>query len=414
MSNLRSAVSVLGALALAVTLGAPAASASTDAVDVKTQFMLSASGFGSQVSAVDGLLKSGKTAYVGFGCTQKAPIDRSNEVAGADLDPLGEVGAITTHVTSTKAGKTVTTESHTTIADLSLLDGEIQIEGLEVVARASHEGGGYTAETETTAASIIIGGEAIELGEDRQEIVIPGVAEIVLNASKTTEKLNRSAASATALSVKLLGGDVARITIGQASAEVDGRRYEGTFTGGGYGTTVELAGIVESGKTAKKALPCLGTGGQDRTNSTAAVEAGPVEIGAVQTTVNGDSGAPEATVTAEVADVNISLGGLAGIAIRGIKAVSHVEEDGAGNVTTSHEGSEIGELVITTAIGIEIPITLPVDPNTTVDLLGLGTLEFITTEELKNGRGLAVTAATVTVPVLDLELVLANARATIR
>jgi hypothetical protein len=376
--------------------------------------MLSASGFGTKVSALAGIVESDRTAPSGFGCTRKVPIDHSNNVAEVDLGALGVVGAVTTHNTSSKVGKVIMTESTTTIADASLLSGAVVIEGLEVIARTYHDPDGFHAETEASAVTITIGGESYDILEGEQEITIPGIAKVVLNGSDTTEKANLAKASVGGLKITLRAGDGATIIVGSAAAGIDGRTYEGTFAGGGYGTTIEIAGTVESGKTANKSLPCLGTNGVDRTNSTADADAGVVEIGAIQTTVNGDATVPEATVTNEVADVTVDLG-LAELRIEGVVTEVHVIENEDGTVSADIGDSGVASIVVEPLIGPPIEIPIDVEPGTEIVLpLGLGTIKFFDITEYKGDRGIGLIGLQIDLPLIDTNVTVGSVRAAIK
>lgn len=410
MISQRSIASVLGALALAVTMGgtATAAEAPTSSPQAQAPFTFGASAWGSTVKVAGPLLNSGKTAYVALGCTHKDNISKENPTASVEIPGVADLGAVVSTVTTKRSqqGEVYTSTGHSSIANASVFAGEIEFGAIETTATTANGPDGYSADVDFNIASLSIGGVEVELTGDEQVIDVPGIAEIIIGGEKT-KVLNRQAtASGTAVKITLVGPGGAVIKLGEARASIDGRIVNGFFTGGAYGTTVTVLDTVESGKTANQPLPCVGTQGKDRTNEVATVDLGGVgEASGIISTVNGDqTPRPDATVHNEIADVEL-LGELA--TLEAITTDVHVWEKPNGEIEYTADAS-IGSI----RVGLVV-IPLPTLPGQVVILPGVGELTFMEVTELKGGRGVEVIGARVTL--LDgTEVVLSRSAATIK
>ncbi len=410
MISQRSIASVLGALALAVTMGgtATAAEAPTSTPQAQAPFTFGASAWGSTVKVAGPLLNSGKTAYVALGCTHRDNISKENPTASVEIPGVADLGAVVSTVTTKRSqqGEVYTSTGHSSIANASVFAGEIEFGAIETTATTANGPDGYSADVDFNIASLSIGGVEVELTGDEQVIDVPGIAEIVIGGEKT-KALNRQAtASGTAVKITLVGPGGAVIKLGEARASIDGRIVNGFFTGGAYGTTVTVLDTVESGKTANQPLPCVGTQGKDRTNEVATVDLGGVgEASGIISTVNGDqTPRPDATVHNEIADVEL-LGELA--TLEAITTDVHVWEKPNGAIEYTADAS-IGSI----RVGLVV-IPLPTVPGQVVILPGVGELTFMEVTELKGGRGVEVIGARVTL--LDgTEVVLSRSAATIK
>ncbi len=411
MISQRSIASVLGALALAVTMGgtATAAEAPTSAPQAQAPVTFGASAWGSTVKVAGPLLNSGKTAFISLGCTQKDNIFRENPTASVEIPDLADLGAVVNTVSTKRSqqGQVYTSTGHSSIANASVFAGGIEFGAIETIATTSKGPNGYSADVEFDIASLSIGGAEVELTGNEQVIDVPGIAEIVLNGEKTNVLNRKATASGTAVKITLLGPGGAVIKLGEARASLDGRIVNGFFSGGAYGTTVSVLGTVESGKTANQPLACLGTKGKDKTNEVATLDLDEVgQVNGIVSTVNGDqTPRPDATAHNEIASVEL-LGGLG--TLEAITTDVHVWEKANGEIAYTADAS-IGAI----RVGFLV-IPLPTLPGQVVSLPGIGDLTFMEVTELKGGRGVEVIGARLSLDNGDTDVVLSRSAATIK
>lgn len=411
MRSLRSTASVLGALALAVTMGgtATAAEAPTSTPQAQAPFTFGASAWGSTVKVAGPLLNSGKTAFVALGCTQKDNISKENPTASVEIPGVANLGAVVSTVTTKRSqrGEVYTSTGNSSIASASVFAGGIEFGAIETTATTANGPDGYSADVDFNIASLSIGGVEIDLTGDEQVIDVPGIAEIVIADEKTKTLANKATASGTAVKITLVGPGGAVIKLGEARASIDGRIVNGFFTGGAYGTKVTVLDTVESGKTANQPLPCVGTRGNDRTNEVATVDLDGVGVvSGIVSTVNGDqTPRPDATAHNEIADVEL-LGGLA--TLEAITTDVHVWEKPNGEIEYTADAS-IGSI----RVGLLV-IPLPTLPGQVVILPGIGELTFMEVTELRGGRGVEVIGARLSLDNGDTDVVLSRSAATIK
>lgn len=390
MKSQRSIASVLGALALAVTMGGTAVAAEGPTeVEAQAPFTFGASAWGSTVKVADPVFNSGKSAYVGLGCTAKDNIFKRNNTLGVDIPGLADIGAVTSEVSTERSqmGEVYTSTGRSTVESASLLEGEVELGAIETTATTSNGPDGYSADVEFSIASLTVAGVDIELTGEEQFLAFPGL-EITIAKEKTNTLPRQAKAKGTAVKIKVLDSG-AVIKIGEARASIDGRNVNAFFSGGAYGTTVEIAGTITSGKTANRPMPCQGTGGEDLTNTVASADLGGLGTAdAILSTVNAAQGPlPQAHARNEISEVNLT-GGL--VRIEGITASVSAAEDADGNVTFDTSGTEVTAITVA-GISIEVP-----PPGGEVLLPGVGTLSFFEQTSLRGGRGLEVIAVRIT------------------
>ena len=401
-------------LALATMFGgigllAPTASAGDLGVDATAPVAFGGSAYGSEVKIAGPLINSDKTAFLTIGCTRKTPITKSNSSAAVEIDGVADVGAVTTDGT-TRASEastvfTVKTQSH--VENASVLPGLIEVGAIETEARAFFDADGYHAATDFSIASLSIGGDTIVIDPDGNQVInIVGVGSLTLGESKVKERANFSSASVTAVVLRLTGGTVVRI--GHSQARVD-NATNALFGGGAYGTTVEVGGTIESGKTANQPIGCVGTHGKLKTNETAGVDLGGLgTASAVRSDVRTRQGTPpDSFPEAHAANTIESVTLLSGLTLTGIKARANALGDANGDVNVNTNGTGLGSITLG-ILNIPVPA-----PGGFVDIVGIGTLYFYEVDERADGRGIAVTA--VRLVLLDeTEIVISHAEARIR
>jgi len=413
--QLKKACASVAALATAfggLALLAPgAAQAAEPSVAATAPVAFGGSAYGSQVKIAGQLANSGKTAYLSIGCTRKTPITKTNESAAINIAGIGNIGAVTTDATTrgndTSGVWTAKTQSH--VADASLLSDLIEIGAIESEARAFFDDTGYHAAVDYSIASLSIGGTAIVLtGEPNQVVAVPGVGTLTLGETKIKERANSASASITAVVLRFNDSNTV-VRIGHSQARVD-NATNALFGGGAYGTTVEVAGTITSGKTANQPIGCAGTHGKLKVNEVAGANLGGLGTASgIRSAVRTRQGTPpdsfpEAHATNTIDSVSLS-GGL--VTLTGVQTRVNVYEKPNGNVRFNTKGSTIAELTVGGVV-----VTVP-PPGGSLVVPGVGTLFFFEVEVLRGGRGVAITAVRL-VAAGDTEVVVSHSAAFIR
>jgi len=173
----------------------------------------------------------------------------------------------------------------------------------------------------------------IELtGEPNQVVPVPGVGTLTLGESKIKEGANSASASITAVVLRFNDSNTV-VRIGHAQARVD-NAINALFGGGAYGTTVEVAGTITSGKTANQPIRCAGTQGKLKVNELAGVNLdGLGTASGIRSAVRTRQGTPpdsfpEAHATNTIDSVSLS-GGL--VTLTGVQTRVNVYEKANGN-----------------------------------------------------------------------------------
>ena len=290
-----------------------------------------------------------------------------------------------------------------------MLSGLIEIGAIESEARAFFDDTGYHAAVAYSIASLSIGGAVIELtGEPNQVVPVPGVETLTLGESKIKEGANSASASITAVVLRFNDSNTV-VRIGHAQARVD-NAINALFGGGAYGTTVEVAGTITSGKTANQPIRCAGTQGKLKVNELAGVNLdGLGTASGIRSAVRTRQGTPpdsfpEAHATNTIDSVSLS-GGL--VTLTGVQTRVNVYEKANGNVRYNTNGSTITELTVGGLV-----VTVP-PPGGSLVVPGIGTLFFFEVEVLRGGRGVAITAVRL-VAAGDTDVVISHSAAFIR
>jgi len=356
--------------------GLPSASAAEDS------FRHIAYAGGTRITAVGTTVSSDLTAESAV--NGKKAATASNKVASVKVSGLVQVGAVTTDVKSEEEGIGFKATSHARTANISLLNGAIKVSAIDTTSVAESNGtDAPTTSTTTELLGLTIAGKKYPVNVPANTgITIPGVAQVVLNASYTSTSGKTAVAQNAGLYVTLLkarsgvaaGAEIMLNPTFTAVAQVTDKTGGYQLGGGGYGAYA-FAHVgdeikAETGKLGIRVLPPLGTDGKTLTNTTAKVSvSGLLSAKAIESSATGVTtpALSEATGTSEVLNLQLFPKGLGSlISAKAIGSSSHVRLDGEGDPVT--EGSlQFIELKIA---GKAIPID--VAPNTTIDVAGLG------------------------------------------
>ncbi|MDF1603240.1 choice-of-anchor P family protein [Nocardioides sp. YIM 152315] len=368
-----------------------------------TEFALRSSGFATDVKGGQIPAAAGATALAVIGCTNKAGIDRSNDLASVEIPGLGTVSATKTRTWTSQTGDEVAVTTRHSVGEVVLSDsplGTLSLSAITTTAKASHDASGFHAYTNTDLGGLTFTPpegqpQELKLPVPGQPITIPNVATISLGSTWTREKKDKARAYANGLLVHLIPTDT-RVRVAHAGTEIFSGIRKGVFAGSAYGVSGSLGGdLVSLGRNPVQRVPCQGTGGEVRKSSLAGIDlAGQVKIGAM--TSEGMGTQTDGTwgfARAKVADID--LGGA--LKIEGIVAQATVERKGR-KIKRSWDGSSLGAVTVN-GERMTFPDTGP------LEIPGVAKLEPLVVERLKTGMkvvGLRVSLLDGTGAVLDL------------
>jgi hypothetical protein len=320
---------------------------------------------------VGNLVVAGKSAYITFGCTTTAGLHFANTVASVSIPGVLTTGAVNS--TGDTIGTATSNESTTTadVHGISLLAGLITSDEVTAVSATTHDSGGFhvSAAGSSLVNLVVAGVPILVVPPPNTTIPLPGVGSVVLN-----EQIQHIGATAASLTVNMIHLTITaslpgiapgtQVVVAHATSDLELNRF-GSLDGVAYGSSVNVANVVESGRTAVVYMPCGGTGGRVMTNSVASVSVpGVLSSGTVtdtaQGTVTSTSAAGETTSTIQGLNVAAGL-----ISADLIKADAHASETSGGSVF-SDAGSSFVNLVVNGQA-----ITGSVPPNTMITLAGI-------------------------------------------
>ncbi len=369
-------------------------SAKTDPAAVITPGTLSVKGdaYGTFVK-IGGTIRSGKTAAIGLGggCTfngQALPIHKEDSLASVSVPTLNSsTGVIHTEGDASQPSSRLVVRTKADINDVSLLGGLITADEVKAVSRTTFNGFVFQTSADGSAfISLVVNGTPISGNvPPNTRIALPGLGEVVLN-----EQIDHEGAHAASLTVNMIHVHVTQenvlgyplgtdIIVAHAFSAI--QQHEpviATVDGHAYGTSAKGKIItpfvirLDSGQSAPISVPCLGTGGETRSNFVASVKApsdgSVLNATTIRTTARGtvgpSSASAETTATVEAATVLSTL-----VQATAVKADAQASSSG-GSPSFSDAGSSFGSLSVSghPEIGVDVP------PNTQVAIAGLGTL----------------------------------------
>ncbi len=161
------------------------------------------------------------------------------------------------------------------------------------------------------------------------------------------------------VAIAATGLALAPLTSASAAASTFG------YQGSAFGTNVTVAGVVTSAPTAALSYGCGTPAGLDRTATSAGVDVPPAVLSSNTISVTGQTfaGDTESRTSSRVENINV-LGGL--ITASAVTSVSS-STNGRRGYDTSAAGTSFANLRV-----LGLPFLLGVDPNTRIDLPGIG------------------------------------------
>ncbi|HSJ22029.1 MAG TPA: choice-of-anchor P family protein [Nocardioidaceae bacterium] len=446
---LRRAAATVTAAAVALTGAAVLTATPAQAAlkKIETPFVYQGSAFGTRVTvgnAGEGGLSSGRTAWSILGCTSLAPVrnDLGSFGGKVNANSMVQVGAIDSFTSSYRRPKQKLFGSRSVnkVANIVLgpQDGpRLTIRALTTRANAFNKNGRFGANGDfdlagVKAINIAPDGsetpgplgdlldaideadnqlvEAIIAGAGTNGIDIPGLGTVYPAGKVRTHSGPRAARSnAFGIRVELENGST--VTIGRARARIDSAPVAGVFGGHAYGLEAVVAdGLLGLGRTPFQHLPCIGTGGEWRTNSLAEVPQNDnLNVGALKAETFGKGFRDGRAVARTRASVsNVRLGGGA-LEIRGVVGQANVVQNAKGRVIRRNVNGTRIAAIIANGETHEVPA-----PGESLEIPGVAVIKARVRENLGK-RGLRVHA--VRVEMLDgtgLVLNIGTARAILK
>lgn len=392
------AVALGAALALTLSMGAQAAhaahaapTAAPAAAPTPTGFALGAQAYGLTARGGDLPTLPGRVGYAGIGCTDKAGISKERQVADVDLGPLGSVEGIRSTLNTVAKGKRVAANAQSTVADVKLGGGALGALSLSAVTTkvvAAKTASGFKADTSVSALIKLklpgLPAQTLPVPTTGDPIVIPGVLRISLGKVVERQTASGAFARSDGLVVEILATNTF-VSVGSATAQIDAGAVSGLFRGKGSPEEISVAqGLIQGPPQLRGNLPCVGTGGEVRSNGVANVDLGPIDLSAVSTRVLGTQGSKTASGFTEGKIARLDLGDLT---IRGIVGRANVSRTGA-KVTSTVAGTRVAKISFNGE-----NLTIPED--NVLEIPGVARLEARVVE--RTATGVSVSALKLTV-----------------
>ena len=315
-------------------------------------------------------MKSGKSAYLTFGCTTNGDLHLSSTSKGVSQPHVVTTGDVATHAgtyTSPAESRVVATTS-----SVRLLDGVVTATAVRAASQTARTTTGYNrTSTGTTLTNLVVSGVPVSANTPpNTRIELPLFGYVVVNQqvkflkSLTVVGLHLYVTKVNALGVAV-GTNIAisHVMSGLSDPVV------GVLGGHAYGSRADVGSSALSGPTFTEYMPCLGTRGVVRHNTGAGITLGTsTKTGTIDNTARGtvtrSSAAGETTSTVKSANL---INGLVKATV--IKADANASTNGS-----TYKRNGIGSTFGSLTVAGHPEITKAVAANTKVTLKGVGTL----------------------------------------
>lgn len=370
---LRVGAALLASAALSVAGGLTVASASpAPALTPLAPESYYAQAYGSNLTVLGGIVHSGETALAQLSCTSLGGLYKTNSTAASNLGALGSLGVTTSH-TATIANSTVReAAANNTVAHVNLLGGQITASAVTARSASERTSSGLSAHQSSDLLGLKIGGKAISASVPPNTTINLPFAQVILNQQAGSRTATYVSSADVAIRVHLLAGSPygpagTDLIVARAGTHLSPYQF-GYLSGHAAGSYVNaLATGVTSGFTANAPLAC---DGGSRTNVVATVN-----LGALGTLSGVRSTAVSSVSPTYVVGTTANTIASASILNDAIKAglinTKVTASQAYGQAVKLVDGSSFGTLSVFGA-----PIKLPVAPNTTINVLGLGAVTF--------------------------------------
>jgi len=317
---------------------------------------------------------SGKTSFVTLGdCSTKVGAHVTNTAGSVNVPPLFTTGAINTSATTS----TNMSQSSSHVQQLDSLSGLITADNIVAASSTSDSNG--TLQVSAAGSSftnLVVAGQKIQGTPDpNTKVDLPGLGYVILNEERSTIKSPMAKLVVNMIHVFVTETNAfkipkgAQIIIADATSKIE-IAENAALDGFAYGTKAKLTHTILSGPSALEIMPCLGTDGEVRQNTTAGVNVPKIlKTGTVKDTVQGtiSSGSTTGETTSTVNGSSLVS---ALLTAKVIKADSNAATTDSDKFTFNDTGSKF--------VGLKVSghpeINDNVAPNTKVRIAGLGTL----------------------------------------
>jgi hypothetical protein len=357
---------------------------------------------GHYVNVLGGTVEDGPSASSQLR-TAVVPNSTANTLAGADISKLLHLEAISTDVSTSAIDGGSQVTSTAKAADVRLFDGRIRLKAVTTSSTVKVVDGIASFSSQSQLLGLVVNGRTIPVNvAPNTTIEIPGLAKVVINQT-AGENLSDAGAkvAAAGLEVTLLK-DVGSyekntvIVLSPTSASINPDRPSDGPALAGIAYALQATAnvgdqiVVYAGPFARLQLAAGGTAGRTIEKSTARVNVPNIaKANVLGTTVVGsrDPDKSAAEVSARAAAVNLFNGAITADVVQSTAKAGRT----ASATTATTDGS-------TTLVGLKIggkPVNISTEPNTSIDILGLGTLTL--NQQIESPTGIIVRA-------LDLEI----------
>lgn len=320
---------------------APSVAAASAERLVPTSFGMEHHAFGTKIDR-NRALASGPTANSVIGCTSLAGLHRRNDVAGVDLSPLLTAGEVDSEGQTSQRDGVVSVVSTNTITNGSLLGGDVRFRGLSSQSRTWHDSSGFHNRVTMDLARLVVDGNRVDLTSGQQTINVAGGELTVFQRSS---RMQARDASAHGVVLRLVLANGTRVQVGSSYSHMTARVF-GPMSGSTWGSQVQGAGgAVRSGRTAFQTMPCPGTRGLVRENTTNGITLPDVmETDAIASHVWGvqTPDLQHGYTQAEIANAQLET---LDIALSGIASQANVKRDD-GTLTRDARGTRLLEFSV--------------------------------------------------------------------
>ena len=334
----------------------------------------------------------GQTApasLAGYCGTSQQPLSASFTAAGVTLPPLITGGAVNTQVSS--SAQQAQAEADTTA--ISLLGGLVSAQEITAVSTTTIDNNGnfqVSAAGSTFNNLVILGHVYNGSVPANTRVNLPLLGYIVLN--EQTSNIGSSNATMTVnmihihiTGINLLGLQAGtEVIVSNATSGIYNEQAPGIIQGGSFGSQV-LGSLLNSTVTVPEVLPCQGTNGAVATNTQAGITVpGILTSGTVVDTAESNltPALSSGENTSTIQGLNL-LGGLITASL--LRAQVDASVDDNFDITLTGQDSYVG-----IAVAGHPEITDNIPANTSIPLLGLGTLYLKRIINLSNPPGIEV------------------------
>jgi hypothetical protein len=317
---------------------------------------------------------SGRTAFVTLGdCSTKIGAHVTNSAGSVNVPPLFTTGAINTAaMTSSNMS-----QSSAHVHQLSGLAGLITADNITAASSTTDQNGTlHVSASGSSFTNLVVAGDKIQgTPTPNTKIDLSGLGYVILNEEITTTKGSTAKLVVNMIHVFVTEDNAlkipkgAQIIVADATSEIE-IAENAALDGFAYGTAAHVAHTILSGPSALEVMPCLGTNGAVRQNTTTGVNVPKIlNTGTVKDTVQGSISASSSTgeTTSTVNGSNLVS---ALLTAKVIKADANAATASGDKFTFDDTGSSF--------LGLKVAghpeIHDNVAPNTKVKIAGLGTL----------------------------------------